>query len=135
MVFFQKSKLNRKSLQKKLRRKKYSKTRRPSMEEKTRFVDDTQSRKEVWMRSCDNKKTWKLMTKVDSTDEQAIENEINAVASGFKFPSNPHSVQLPSGRRLKFNWESDPSTHSNVISNITIAGDRAVCILEKRYPN
>jgi hypothetical protein len=91
---------------------------------------------EVWMRECTDG-NWEELSKVKNVqnDVAEIERAINGVRGGFITPSsNPHSVRLPSGRYLRFNWKGDPSVHANIITNIKYIGKHVTCKLEKRRP-
>jgi hypothetical protein len=87
------------------------------------------NRKPVWMKLVDGESSWVYLT----DDVQEIDHVFNGVKSGVVMPvRSPHSVALSSGRTLTFDWESDPSTFTNAISNIRYIGQTRSSTLERR---
>lgn len=111
-------------------RRKTTKTPPLSSEESDRNRQASQqNRKPVWMKRVDGDSNWVYLT----DDVMEIDHAYNGVKSGVVMPaSSPHSVVLSSGRTLTFDWESDPSTFTNAISNIRCIGRTQSCTLERR---
>lgn len=87
----------------------------------------------VWMRRVDGESNWAPLADHDAADVAEVDNAYNGVMCGKIVPDrNPYSVTLSSGRKLSFDWRSDPSSLTNAISNIRYIGKRQHSSLEMR---
>jgi hypothetical protein len=87
----------------------------------------------VWMRCIVGERIWTPLADHCADDAVEVDSEYNGVKCGVTVPNGiPHSVTLKSGRKLTFDWRSEPSTLTNAISNIRYVGRNQSSTLERR---